>query len=251
MKLSRVLFQAALVGTTAALTACGGGGGSGSVSTGGVYLSHAEVADEFVHRLNLDAGYDVTLVKTNTEQYNYVVVYDHDYNTYDAYDLGSYNVGEDINSYIYWHQDDFFYDLDPLTGNRFEDPYTGIVFEETSASSKDLEKMAALAQDIKIKKAADNIVAQYGLSVERATEVARLATQLTNAPKSSMTDADYDNFSKELLGSSITQFKDALKKQAKGDSAELVNLIDTAAEVNGVGPEHMNKIVTDLFAAQN
>ena len=88
-----------------ALAACGGGGGSSSGGGGGggsttPTYTHAELADEFIASLNLDAGYDVTLVKTYTDQDDYIVVYDHDTDTYDSYLIGDYVPGEDIEDYL-------------------------------------------------------------------------------------------------------------------------------------------------------
>ena len=94
------------------LTSCGGGGGT--TSTGGVNYTHSQLADEFVFRLFTDLGIDVTLVKTNTLQYDYIVVYDHDLLTYDAYYIGNYNVGENLSNYLYNDDSSFYYDLDDI-----------------------------------------------------------------------------------------------------------------------------------------
>ena len=232
-----------------AFTACGGGG-SGSSSTGGVYYTHAQLANEFVNRAYTDAGIDIDLVKTNTLQTDYIVVYDHDYGTYDAYDLSYYNVGEDVLDYINDNEDWFYYDLIPLGNGTYQDAYSGLLFEETGASSKDLEKVAALKQEMIVQKSAKKIEASFGLSADRSREVARLAVQLKQTPKASMTDADYDAFAKELLGSSITQLKSAVTKKMQGDSQAMDSLVAEAAEINGVGPEHMNKIINGLFQGQ-
>jgi hypothetical protein len=243
----KLTVLAMLALTIGVLTACGGSG-SGTVSTGGVYFTHSELASEFVNRAYADAGIDISLVKSNTLQYNYIVVYDRDYGTYDAYDLTGYNVGDNILDFVTANSDYIYYDLIQNTDGTYEDYYTGTLFEETSATSKDLEKMAALKQELTIQKSAKKIEASYGLSADRSREVARLAVQLKQTPKASMTDADYDAFSKEILGSSITDLKSAVNKKLQGDSSAMDSLVEQAAEVNGVGPEHMNKIINDLFA---
>ncbi|MEK7356350.1 MAG: hypothetical protein AAB250_07865 [Bdellovibrionota bacterium] len=231
----------------ALLVAACGGGGSGGTSTGGVYYTHDQLANEFVARAYGDAGLDLSLAKSTTLQYDYIVVYDYDYDTYDAYYIGTYTVGMNVANYINANSSRMYYDLDYLGGNQYQDWYTGLVFEEGAPTSKDLAKVAAFKQEVRVQKSAKNIQASFGLSEERSREVAKLAVQLADAPKSSMTTQDYDNFSKELLGSSITQFNSAMKKSAEGDAAALSNLLDKAAQVNGVGPEHMNKIVSGLF----
>ncbi len=122
------IFKAVSVAVAAmSLVACGGGGG-GNVSTGGVFFTHEQLAEEFVRRVNVDvAGYDLQLVKTNTLQYDYIVVYDYTYGTYDAYWLGNYNPGENMYSYLTNYDAYFYYDLIPQGGNVYKDYYSGIL----------------------------------------------------------------------------------------------------------------------------
>lgn len=228
------------------VSACGGGGG-GSTSTGGVYYTHEQLAQAFVDRAYGDAGIDATLVKANTLQYDYIVIYDHDYGSYDAYYIGDYKVGQNVSDYIWAHNSQNYYDLDSIGGNQYQDYYTGVTFEETSASSKDLQKLAAVKQELSVQKSAKNLKAEFGLSDSRSREVARLAVQLSNTNRKSMTDKDYDAFSKELLGTSIGKFQSAMKAAKEGNTASMNSIIDTAAKVNGVGPEHMNQIMNGLF----
>ena len=61
--LTIILISAMAAG---ALVACNGGG-SGGTSTGGVYFSHKELAEDFVYRLTVDRGWDVDLVKSNIQ----------------------------------------------------------------------------------------------------------------------------------------------------------------------------------------
>jgi hypothetical protein len=250
--------------SVAAVTACGGGGGGGgggstgggcSIGCGGgtsggggtTVLTHAQLADKFIEYAWTDAGIDATIVKTNTLQSNYIVVYDYDLDTYDAYWLGGFSPSMDVYDYITANNNRMYYDLDYNGNNVYEDYYTGIQFEETSATSKDLEKVAAITQGLRIVKSAKALKAEFGLSEERAVEVARMAAKLATAPKGSMTDKDYDAFSKELTGASISQFKSALDKSVKGNATDMNSLVDQAAKINGVGPEHMNKIISNIL----
>ncbi len=231
------------------LTGCSGGGGnSGNSSTGGVYFTHSELADEFVYRLNVDVGYDVQLVKVNTLQNDFIVVYDHDTETYDAYDLSYYNPGENMYDFIVYNQDDFFYDLDYLGGNLYEDYWTGTLFQESEITSKDLLKMAALKEELQVEKTAAFLTLEYGFSEKRGFDVARLTTRLQKAPKNSMTDADYDNFSQEILGASISQFQTAVKSFTEGNTNDLASLVEIAAEKNGTTPEQLNKVIDTMFS---
>jgi hypothetical protein len=243
-RLLKIVLAFALI----SVTGCGGGGnGSGGTSTGGVYLTHEQLAREFVHRLNLDAGYDVDLVKSNTYQYDYVVVYDYDLGTYDAYNIGNFSPGQNIFSWLRSNEYKFYYDLTPIGFNQYQDWYTGIIFEKTAPSPKDRMTLAALEEGLQVKKASDTLVAQFGLSQERSQEVAKLAMVWKKTPKERMTNADHDRFAQEILGHSLTDYKNAIDKKGQGKGSELKELIASTAELNGVSPEQMNGIISGVF----
>jgi len=227
-------------------TACGGGGGGGgNVSTGGVYFTHAELAREFVYRLNIDLGYDVQLVKTDTLQTDYIVVYDHDYGTYDAYWIGGYSPGQNLYNYVVGNDGYFYYDLIPDVGNTYVDPYTGIRFEKTNVNSvKNLDTIKALKQEVIVTKLSEKIQAQYGLSAEKSLETARFAYNLQTAPAGTYKNSDFDKFSQELTGSTITEFQNDIKS---GNTISLAERISLAAETTGMGPEATNRLIQDLF----
>lgn len=237
---------AALVAASALLVAaCTGGGGT--TSTGGVYFTHAELAKEFVYRLNVDKGYDVELVKTNTLQYDYIVVYDYDFGTYDAYYIGSYNVGENLTNYLKNNSYRFSYDLVNNFDGTYYDPDTGKTFEKTQATPKDRMKLAAIKEGLLVAKASKTLQAEFGLSAQRSQELAKLTIMLKNSPKESMTDADYDRYSTAAFGASISEFKAATFKAMAGSKSELNSLIENAAVMNGVTPEDANNIVSKYF----
>ena len=229
------------------MTACGGGGGSGGVSTGGVYLTHSEIADDFVYRLNVDLGYDVSLAKTYTEQTDYIVVYDYDLGTYDAYDLRYYNPGEDIYNYLVNYDSNFYYDLTPLGGNLYEDFWTGIQFSQTAMNNHDRMKAAALVEALEVQKATEVLTSEFGLSQDRSQEIARLAVSLAKADKDAMTDADYDEFAQEVLGQSMTEFKSAIEAKVNGDDSAFEQAMAVAADKNNVTSEHMSEIANMLM----
>jgi hypothetical protein len=232
-----------------ALTGCGGGGG-GSTSTGGVHYTHSELAAEFVRRMNIDLGYDLELVKTNTYQYDYVVVYDWDLGSYDAYYLGTYNPGESLWNYLDSNDWRFYYDLIALGGNEYEDVLTGTIFEKVTPSNKDRLKMAALEETLMIKKGSETLQADFGLSQERAFEVAKLAVAWQKTPKERMSDVDHDRFATDVLGHSITEYQRAVQQKQSGDSAELKRLVADTAVVNGVTPEQANQIIGNVFGLE-
>lgn len=237
------LFGALVIATSVGfLTACGSGGGS--VSTGGVYFTHQQLAQEFVKRAYTDAGVNLSLAKVDTQQYGYIVVNSY-YGTQAIY-IDGWSVGTDISRYMYSQN---WWDVTYIGGGMYQDG-RGFVYEETAATSKDLAKMTALKQQLDINSSAKGIQEQFGLSADRSQTLARLAVQLKNNPKASMTDADYDSYAKEIMGSSITTLKAALVKQAQGDSSEVADLIQKAAATNGVGPEQVTKILAAVIPAQ-
>lgn len=239
MKTLKALLALAIV---TSLVACGGGGGS--TSTGGVYFTHAQLAQEFVRRVNIDLGWDVELVKTNTLKYDYIVVYDWDYGTYDAYYIGTYNPGENLGSYVNWNKNKFYYDLIPESGNTYYDWYTGTRFEKAGASSKNLTVVKAFKQDLAIVKAAEKVRAKYGLSEEKSLDVARFAYNIQAKPAGTYKNSDFDKFAKELTGSTITDFQNDFKS---GNLISLTERIQKAAETTGMGPENMSTLIQDVF----
>lgn len=240
-KTLRTLTAAVVTTSMLALTACGGGG-SGSTSTGGTYFTHAQLAEEFVRRVNLDiVGFDLELVKANTLQYNYIVVYDWDYRTYDAYYIGGYNVGENLANFINNNEWRFKYDLIPEVGGTYYDPVSGLRFEK-AASSKNLSKVKAAIEKRVIADASERLQAEYGLSAEKATDAARFAYKLQNSPAGSYNVADYDAFAKQLVGVSITDMINAAKS---GDLSTIAEQADIAA--NAIGDEAVSKIITDMM----
>lgn len=243
-KLGKVISLVAVM----ALTACGGGGGG--TSTGGTYFTHEELAREFVYRMNVDEGYDLELVKDNTLQYDYIVVYDWDLDSYDAYYIGAYNPGENLWNYLDDYAYDFYYDLIPIGFNEYEDYDTGIIFEKTAPTPKDRLTMAALEETVMVKKAAKTLNAKFGMSQERSKEVAELAVIWHKAPKDRMTDADHDDFATNVLGHSITDYKAAVEKQMAGDASDLNAMIADTAKLNGLSPEKANQIVNNVFGVE-
>lgn len=259
------------VATIAALTACGGGGG-GSTSTGGgstyyppstgggstynppssgggsttpkpapgPLYSHAELASEFAKRLNTEvSGYSVSLVKTNTQQANYIVVYDKSYKTYDAYYVGAYTPGENLALYLNKYETSFYYDLVAKGNNTYQDFLTGKLFEIETASSLDLEKAAALQEMAAVNHAAKSLREEYGMSEEASLDTARFAVMINNAPAGSIDVKAMDRFSAKLTGSSITQFQNDIKA---GNTASLAKRIELAKEKTGMSEEGIQKL---------
>lgn len=231
------------------MVACGGGGGGGgSSSTGGTYYSHDQLAAEFVRRVNVDVqGYDLQLVKSTTQQTSYIVVYDHDYQSYDAYYIGAYNVGENLTNYLNTYESWNYWDLDVVGTNLYKDYASGRYFESTEATGKNLSVMKAIKQELVIDKAAKNLRVAYGLSEEKAFDTARFSYMLKTSAPGTYKASDFDAFAKELSGSSITEFQKDVKS---GNVMSLNERLKIAAEVTGMGSEGVNKFIKEVFLGQ-
>lgn len=246
-RITKSLVLSGVAAAMIALVGCGGGGGGGSTSTGGTYYTHDQLASEFVRRVNVDvSGYDLTLVKSTTLQYDYIVVYDNDYGSYDAYYIGNYNVGENLSNYLNSYKNYFYFDLVAEGGNTYYDPVSGTRFQkQDSTDQKNLSKMKAIKQDLAIQKSADGLRATYGLSAEKSVDVARFAYKMETSVAGTYNKADYDAFAKELTGSSISDFQKDIKA---GNDNSLNSRIQKASEVSGMGPEGVNKLIGDMFS---
>jgi hypothetical protein len=123
-----------------------------------------------------------------------------------------------------------------------------MVFEEGNSDKKDLEKIAAEMEGAEVSEVAENLVAKFGLSEERAGEVAKLQNAYSKiSSKRSLTKKDQDTLTKELLGTDFASAQNALEGHLSGDSDKMDELLDKAAEINGTTPEHMTEILGDVL----
>lgn len=240
MKLMKVLIYSAILLTVG----CGGGGSS---SSSHYYPTHSELADRFVKKLRVDLNYDVSLIKTYTRQTDYIVVKDYDFGTYDAYDLSGFSYYSNISNYLDYNEQNFFYDLDYVGGNVYEDWYTGIQFSKTQMTPVSMSKAAALVTEIKKRKAKNILSVEFGLAPERADKVATMALQMQTMDKDSLTQSDYDSFSKEVVGVSFTKLKSAMEKSANGQNQSLEDAYQLAALKNETSVEHVKKLAESLL----
>lgn len=269
-----------LTSMLAVLAACNGGNGGGSPAGPTVpELNHNELAVKFVQELNLDAEFNVTLAKKSTLQEDFIVIYDPYTDSYDAIDIQNYNPNYDNAADFYFaNSARNFFDLDVIPGHyttdweygvvyydydgypvydyylvdvwvptRYRDRATGITFEKTSASSKDLAKVVAIKEAAELQKSAEFLSSEFGLSLDRGKELAGLKAHWKKASKKGMTTSEVDAFSTELLGFSLTSGIEAYKASVDGDKSQVETLVEQAAQVNGITPEHATKLMTKVF----
>ena len=276
----KLMKKLLLFSLLAILAACNGGNGGGS--PGGPTtpeLNHNELAVKFVQELNLDAEFSVTLAKKSTLQSDFIVIYDPLTDSYDAIDIQSYNPNFDNAADFYFaNSARNYFDLDILPGHyetdfrygvigydydgypiygyepyqiyiptRYRDRATGITFEKVTASAKDLAKMVAIKEAAEIQKSAEFLSSEFGLSLNRGKELAGLKAHWKKASKKGMTTSEVDSFSTELLGFSLTSGIEAYNASVDGDESQVETLVNQAAEVNGITPEHASKLMTKVF----
>jgi hypothetical protein len=257
------------------LVACNSGGNGNGTAT----LTHNQLAEKFVQNLNLDAEFDVTLSKKSTLEENFVVIYDPYTDSYDAINIDNYDPTIDNAADYYFNNSGrAFFDLDVIPGHyetdysygvvgydadgyaiygyepydvwvptRYRDRHSGFVFEKTAATPKDLAKVSAIKEIASLTKSAQFLSSEFGLSLSRGKEVARLAAHWKKASKKGMSSAEQDSFSTELLGFSITAGKQAAKDAMEGNVKGLEALVKDAASKNSITPEHATQLMTKMF----
>ncbi len=261
---------------TLTMVSCLSSGGNGHGAPG---YNHNELAAAFVQNLNLDASFDVSLVKKSTLEENFIVIYDPYTDSYDAINIDNYDPATS-NATDYYNNNAArgFFDLDVIPAHyetdydydiigydsdgyaiwgwepvnvyiptRYRDRYSGLIFEKTGANPKDLAKIAAIQEVAQVEKSAEFLSSEFGLSLSRGKEVARLAAHWKKSSKKGMTDLEQDSFSTELLGFSITAGKKAARAAAQGNSSSLNQLIESAAQANSITPEHATKLMGKVF----
>ncbi len=159
-----------------------------------------------------------------------------------SYSSSAWQHLKDTNSY-----DLNYHDVDYIGGGLYQDYYTGVIFEKTAGSAKDLAKLNAIAEEYSTFATAENISEKFGFSMKRSLEIAKLNTQWNKHSKKSMTRTEIDSYATEILGFSLTEGTKAFKKSMEGDSTDIKNLVDTAAQTNGVSPEQIQKIMVKYF----
>lgn len=228
------------------LTACGGSHNTGNSSVGGVYYTKSELANDFVDSVNrYMAGYDLDLMKSHVlyTEGKYIVVYDWETDTYDAYDLSWYNPGENIADYLYDYDQYFFYGLVYIGDNIYEDPYTGILFNRDSLSLNDFLKESRKSDAYKAK-VTKSIKAQFGLSQTTSEDLAQAYIDLTSMPKSQVSATYVDSIAKQAFGFSLTEVENEV---LAGNLGAIDEALATASVKTGVSADAIQSKLKEMF----
>ncbi|MBY0515924.1 MAG: hypothetical protein K2P81_03375 [Bacteriovoracaceae bacterium] len=136
----------------------------------------------------------------------------------------------------------------PKSTARGLEAHGRLIFEESSMSSKDLEKRAAATERYLVGEMGKQISAHFGLSQERALKVAKVSNLWRKYSSTrAITDEDANAFSEALIGVNLKEVERAVKESMKGETSSLNALLQQAAVVNGTSPENVSRIMNQVF----
>lgn len=125
---------------------------------------------------------------------------------------------------------------------------SGLKFEKMTVGPKNLAKIKAFHESYKIEAGAERLVEKYGLSADKAIEASRFAYRVSQAIPGTYKMSDFDSFSQEFVGSSISDFETDFR-QGNVNSFRL--RIQRASDLTGVGVEGVNRFIKDVFGSGN
>ena len=221
------------------LVSCGGGGdGSG-------YLSHEEMAERFVDALKIRLGYNIDLVKAKTLKYNYIVVYNYNRKEFDAYEIGNYDPGDSIVSYLDRYDDKFYYDIDKIGPNLYEDFWTGVRFEDTHITTRSSSAHQKHLSNVFQRAKVEAFRGQFGLSYERSTKLVTLAMNYKVLTRNRVpTEDELNDLAMEVVGTPATELYQIAKE---GDMLKGCKALKQAAKTNDIGVEHAKSLISEHF----
>ena len=126
----------------------------------------------------------------------------------------------------------------------------GFTFAENSAQNKDLDAIASSAESANNAALTNSIVAQYGLSEDRAESLASLAVNYAQLQDSRrLTDADKEVFSQKALNVSFADLQNAYTASTQGNANQYNTIIGQAAQFNGLSPEKARDLIDQYFTS--
>ncbi len=225
------------------------------------------------------AAYTVQFVKVSDANPNFIVIAQTSPSTVNtqtgvvtpgtttlvAFNLASYQVGNNFNQYINQNGSVYFMGLTQNadgsftckvagcskfgTGNQPGTFTSDLSFEKVQGSGKDLDKARALVESMQSDAMAQNIAANFGLSYDRSVQIAKMAQSWNKLSKTrAMTDADADGVIQKMTGVTGEAMKSAETAMIQyGNHAPMDAILNTAAQVNGTTSENMSAIMNQLF----
>jgi flagellar biosynthesis/type III secretory pathway protein FliH len=112
----------------------------------------------------------------------------------------------------------------------------------------DMEKLAALKEQHYLNQMAVQLNAKFGLSGDRARQVAKVAHQFNKlAGTRELTEKDANVFAVEVIGKNMKEVEVAVKESMNGNSALLDEVLATIGTTNGLSSENTMEIITTIF----
>ena len=224
-----------------------------------------------------DAGYNLVFAinqytdsdlefRKMSDDNKHMVVYDKTNDSYTAISLEGYDLeykyADGLNNSVYTRvanpssaadlfetrsaSDSHFYHLDPFAVDNQGSVTTyyrhesGLEFDKTTGTPKDLAKLVSLEEKILLEKNTEALLS-LGLSVKRASELAELGMRFKKIDKNSLTTSEQDMFLMEAYGFNTND----LRENYEQDSLEV--LVKKAALRNGVDPEAALNIFSQTY----
>lgn len=123
-----------------------------------------------------------------------------------------------------------------------------LLLSEVSMTNKDTIKRQAVVEQYLVVEMAKQVKGKFGLSAERSLQVAKAANHFRKyATKRALTEEDTNAYASEIVGVSFKQVEKAFDASLKGDLSKMNNIMEKAAEKNGVSPEQMSQIVSKIL----
>ncbi|HXH74977.1 MAG TPA: Yae1 family protein [Bacteriovoracaceae bacterium] len=123
-----------------------------------------------------------------------------------------------------------------------------MLLSETSLTNKDTLKRAAVVEQYLVVEMSKQVKGKFGLSAERSLKVAKAANHFRKfSTKRALTAEDTNAYAEEILGANFSAIEKAYSQSMKGDLSSLNTVLEKAADKNGVSPEKMGEIMTQLF----
>ena len=249
-KMKKLLTNLIVLGCLG-LASCGTDGTNGTDGTDGkdAPINILDKAADFNKRNNSSSTTVAhTVVKAMTGIDNFVVFGNSSGDFY-VYDLTNYDIKTGIRfefvgtATVY---SDNFYEI--TTHSSGYESYNGMILEETSSTTKDLESMGVNLESFANVELASNLEENYGLSAERAQSVAKITSSFQKIQnKRALTAKEMNIYTQKVLGVDYTAGKKALEAHIQGDSSEMDALIEKAAEMNNIDPEAVGEMVGEFL----
>lgn len=194
-------------------------------------------ASAFVDQL----GGQYAVVKANSKQNGYSVLYNKSSGKYLAVNLGSWNTSTDASAHLEseTQRGRVYFNLRSKSGGDYEDRDSGKIFEGSEVSSKDGQSEAGFVEKLNIEAAKENLVGM-GISSEKASEIAPIL--VAKAKKDSLNSEDLNAVLEAVGNTSLSEIVESQSNPLAQQS-----LIQKAADLHGMSTEQMKEIVTNIL----